>query len=92
MNLTDWETTFREKIKKDSIAYLRVKIIPSSAKSELVEILDDGEKTLKIRIAAPPEKGKANKEICKFLGKYFQCQCDIISGGTTSVKLIRLFR
>ena len=44
---------------------LRVKVIPRSAKTEIVGEMADG--TLKIKIAAPPEKGKANEELIRFL-------------------------
>ena len=37
---------------------IRVKVMPRAAKSEVVGTMTDG--TLKVRIAAPPEKGKAN--------------------------------
>ena len=44
---------------------LRVKVIPRSPKSEITGQMADG--TLKIKIAAPPEKGKANDALCAFL-------------------------
>tara|TARA_B100000315_G_C14096960_1_gene371898 strand:+ start:261 stop:491 length:231 start_codon:yes stop_codon:yes gene_type:complete len=71
--------------------YLRIKVVPKSAKSELVDTMDDG--TLKIRIAAPPEKGKANKELIKFLSKHFNIPKEtitIISGKTDPLKLIKI--
>ena len=36
--------------------YLRVKVIPKSPETELVEVIDDKEKTLKIRLKAVPKK------------------------------------
>lgn len=71
--------------------YLRVKVIPKSANTELVNEMADG--TLKIRVAAPPEKGKANTELIKFLSKHFQIpknKISIISGQTDPLKLIRI--
>lgn len=71
--------------------YLRVKVTPKSPKTELTGKLDDG--TLKIRIAAPPEKGKANKELIKFLSKHLQIEKDqitIVSGKSDPLKLIRI--
>lgn len=47
--------------------YLRVKVLPKSSKNEVVDIMDD--ETIKIRIKAVPEKGKANVELVKFLRK-----------------------
>ena len=71
--------------------YIRSKVIPKSPKSELVDEMADG--TLKIRIAAPPEKGKANIELIKFLSKHFNVpkdQISIISGKTDPLKLIKI--
>ncbi len=75
--------------------YLRIKVLPKSPKNEVVEILEDadGEKTIKIRIKAVPEKGKANAELIKFLSKELGVPRDkisIISGKTEQLKLIRI--
>lgn len=71
--------------------YLRIKVLPKSAKNEVVEIMDD--ETIKIRIKAPPEKGKANKELIRFLSQKLNMPTDqisIISGKTEALKLIKL--
>lgn len=69
--------------------YIRVKVTPKSPKTELTGELDDG--TMKIRIAAPPEKGKANKELIKFLKNHFNTdKITIVSGKSTPLKLIRI--
>jgi len=68
-----------------------VKIIPKSAGNAIVGMMTDG--TLKIRIAATPEKGKANDELKKFLAKDFETTKDkveIISGATDSHKLVKI--
>lgn len=75
--------------------YLRIKVLPKSPKNEVVEILEDadGEKTIKIRIKAVPEKGKANAELIKFLSKELSVPRDkisIISGKTEQLKLIKI--
>jgi uncharacterized protein len=75
--------------------YLRIKVIPNSPKSELIEVITDGEgeKTHKIRIKAPAEKGKANKELIKFLSKQYSLpkeNISIISGKTERIKLIKI--
>ena len=51
----------------ESSFYLRIKVLPKSSKDKVVDIMDD--ETIKIRIKAVPEKGKANKELTKFLRK-----------------------
>lgn len=75
--------------------YLRIKVIPKSAKTEIVDILEDTEhgKTIKIRVKAAPERGKANEELIKFLSKEIGISSDkisIISGKTDRIKLIRI--
>jgi uncharacterized protein (TIGR00251 family) len=63
MNLSDLDKAIRESHAGISIDCW---IQPKASKSSFAGI--HGE-SLKIRIAAPPEDGKANEELCKFLGK-----------------------
>ena len=79
---------------KKNDGYLRIKVLPKSAKNEIVDIMQspDGE-TIKIRINTLPEKGKANQELIKFLSKTLSVQKEnisIISGKTNQVKLIKI--
>jgi uncharacterized protein len=70
---------------------LKVKVIPRSRKSEVAGELADG--TLKVRIAAPPEKGRANEELCAFLAAHYgvpRGAVQVISGHTTPRKLVRI--
>lgn len=68
---------------------LRVKVIPRSVKTEIVGQMADG--TLKVRIAAPPEKGKANEELIRFLSAHYGGKAvEIISGHTAALKMVRL--
>ena len=92
MTLEKFLKNKKQELTEKRTCYFRVKIIPKSVKNEFAELLESDEPTLKLRIAAPPEKGKANREICKFLGKKFDCKCDIISGSTTRTKLVQLMR
>jgi uncharacterized protein (TIGR00251 family) len=70
---------------------LRVKVIPRSAKSEVVGEMADG--TLKVKIAAPPEKGKANEALIAFLAGHYGVARDavtIVSSRGTPLKLVRV--
>lgn len=70
---------------------ITVKVIPRSSKTELVGYLADG--TWKVKVAAVPEKGKANKELCAFLAEHFgvpRSRVSIVSGQTAHVKRIRI--
>jgi len=62
---------------------LKVKVIPSSSKDCIVGWLQDA---LKIKVKAPPEKGKANKAVIKVLEKSLDLSKGsiIISAGSTS--------
>ena len=74
-------------------AVVRVKAIPKSARTEIVGELADG--SLKIRIAAPPERGKANAALCAYLAREIgttQANVDVISGQTSSIKAVRIVR
>lgn len=69
---------------------LSVKIIPSSSSTRIAGWLND---TLKIRVSAAPEKGKANKLIEKTLEKALQLPRNSVSithGKTSSNKIIEI--
>lgn len=70
---------------------LRVKVIPKSSTTELVGYLADG--TWKVKVAAVPEKGKANKALCEFLALKLgvaKTKVHIVSGETSALKRIRI--
>lgn len=70
---------------------IRVKITPNSPKNELFNILEDW--TLKIRIKSIPEKGKANKELIKFLSKELDTlkeNIDIVAWASDQLKIIKI--
>lgn len=45
---------------------LKVKVTPGSSRNKILGWIKD---ELKVAVQAPPEKGKANKALLKFLGK-----------------------
>ena len=70
---------------------LRIKVIPRSSKSEIAGQMADG--TLKVKIAAPPEKGKANEALCAFLARHYgvpRAAVTIVSGHAAALKLVRV--
>lgn len=72
---------------------VRVKVIPRSPRTEFAGEMADG--TLKIRVAAPPEKGKANDALCTFLAGHYGVVREavtVISGHTAALKLVRIER
>jgi uncharacterized protein (TIGR00251 family) len=70
---------------------VRVKVIPRSPKNEILGPMSDG--TLKVRIAAPPEKGKANEALCALLAGHYgvpRSAVTIVSGLGAALKLVRI--
>ena len=70
---------------------LRVKVIPRSARTELAGVLADG--TWKVKVAAAPEKGKANRALCDFIAAKLgvaKTRVRIVAGETSQLKRIRV--
>jgi uncharacterized protein (TIGR00251 family) len=69
----------------------RVKVVPKSSRTELVGYLPDG--TWKVKVAAAPEKGKANRALCEFLAEKLgvaKSKVHIVAGETSQLKRIRV--
>ncbi|NGX34905.1 MAG: hypothetical protein K1060chlam1_01265, partial [Candidatus Anoxychlamydiales bacterium] len=69
---------------------IKVKIIPKSKVNQIIGFKED---TLKIRIKASPEKGKANKELIRFIAKRLsisQSRISILSGHTSRIKKLSI--
>jgi uncharacterized protein len=67
-----------------------VKVTPRAGQNEVVKI-SEGE--YKVKVTAPPEKGKANEAVIKILANYFdlpKSSIKIIGGKSTRVKLIEI--
>ena len=67
---------------------MKVKAVPGASRSEIVGKLGEA---LKIRVAAPPEGGKANREIVALvaakLGLSLNCVA-VLSGQSSSAKVL----
>lgn len=80
---------FKKQLAEKKEIYLRIKVRPCSSKNEVKEVLDD--ETIKINVAAPALKDKANLELIKFLAKEFDISKNnvrISSGAKERIKLI----
>jgi uncharacterized protein (TIGR00251 family) len=66
---------------------LRVKVIPNASKTEIREITTD---IVKIAVAAPPDKNKANLELIKFFKKEHNLNVKIKSGATSRNKTLEI--
>ncbi|MFA6306251.1 MAG: DUF167 domain-containing protein [Patescibacteria group bacterium] len=84
---------FKAALEKNKEIYLRIKARPGAAKTGLKEIMAD--QTIKIDIAAPAVKNKANQELIKFLAGQFAVNKNnvkIISGAGERVKLVKIVK
>jgi uncharacterized protein (TIGR00251 family) len=77
------------RLREDGSLNLNVKVMPKSSRNEIVGILEDG--SVKLKITAAPEKGKANAAICSYLAEVFEIpkrNVEILRGETSPNKQI----
>ncbi|HLC98763.1 MAG TPA: DUF167 domain-containing protein [Candidatus Nanoarchaeia archaeon] len=72
---------------KDKV--LRIIVKPNSPKSEITAV-DEARNALRVSIKAPPDKGKANKEVIKFFSKLLKKKVEIVSGLKSKEKMLRI--
>ncbi len=69
---------------------LTIKAVPGSSRTQIGGLLGDA---VKINVAAAPEKGKANKELVKYLAKILdisKSSITIVAGEKDHRKVVRL--
>lgn len=69
---------------------LRLKVVPGSRKEQIVGPLGD---RLKVKVAAPPEDGKANHAVCVLLARVLgidERRVSIVAGHTNPEKVARI--
>jgi uncharacterized protein len=68
---------------KDKIATLAIYVQPNAKRTEFEKIHDD---QLKLKVKAPPEEGKANAEIIRYLADFFSLRKNqiVITNGELS--------
>ena len=67
-----------------------VRVVPRASRNEIVGLHDGA---LRIRVAAPPVEGAANRELVKFLAKKLslpRTSVTLVSGSNSKNKIIRL--
>jgi hypothetical protein len=70
--------------------WLQVKVAPNASRNEITGFIDG---VLQVKIAAPPVKGKANKELANFLGRALgvkKSTVSIVKGQTARNKVIAI--
>jgi len=74
----------------NSSVVFKVKAVPGSSRTAVSGLLDG---MLKVKIAAPPEKGKANQSLIEFLAKKLGTKknaVSIITGQTNPIKQVQV--
>jgi len=74
----------------DGGVLIRVKAVPGASRDQIAGVLGD---RLKVKVAAPPEGGKANRAICALLAKELgvkPSRVEIVSGATSAEKVVRV--
>jgi len=69
---------------------LRVKVVPGASRTEVVGLLGAA---VKVRVAAPPEGGQANREVCALLADRLGlplAQVTVVAGPASPNKVIGL--
>lgn len=64
---------------------IRLKVVPGASRDAVAGALGD---RLKVRVAAPPEGGRANRAIEKLLGELTGCTCTVVSGHGSPLKTL----
>lgn len=63
-------------------------IVSANAKTSAVVGLDAWRKRLMISVKTPPEKGRANKEVCEVLSDFFRADVKILKGQRSRLKTV----
>ena len=67
---------------------LRLKVVPGASRAALAGALGD---RLKVRVAEPPEDGKANHAVLTLLSKWLDgASVELVSGHRTPLKTVRV--
>lgn len=68
---------------------IHVKVVPGASRDAIAGPMGDA---LKLRVSAPPEKGKANKAVCKLLAEALGIHVrdvEVVAGHTAPRKIVR---
>ena len=67
---------------------ISIKVQPNAGKNQVIGLTND---TWRIKIAAPPDKGKANKQLVEYLSEILEIKKDhvtVVQGYTSHNKLV----
>ena len=84
-------TALRTRLQQIGTLTLDVAVIPRASSSEVSHIMLDG--TLKVKVTAAPEKGRANDEVCELIADFLAVpkkSVAVILGHTSRRKRVRI--
>jgi uncharacterized protein (TIGR00251 family) len=68
---------------------LRITVeVKAASREEGVELIEEGRYLVKVK--EPRQKGKANQAVLKLLKKHFGKQARLVSGATSTTKIVEL--
>lgn len=69
---------------------LKILVKPNSPKNAIISY-DKNKKAARVSIKAAPEKGKANKELVKFISKLLKKKVEIVKGLKSREKILKIY-
>tara|TARA_Y100000310_G_scaffold198203_1_gene198242 strand:- start:12 stop:278 length:267 start_codon:yes stop_codon:yes gene_type:complete len=82
---------FHQELNESGSVHFTVRAVPNAAESKILEVMDD--ESIKIAVNAQSEKGKANKELIKFIANQFgveKSKVSILSGESARIKIVKV--
>ena len=80
-----------QRLRRERTLTLALKVVPKASRDEVVGVQEDG--SLKVKVTAAPERGRANAAVCELLAEVFgvpKRNVEILRGDTSTSKLVRI--
>ena len=80
-----------DRLRREGTLQLALKVVPKASRDEIAGVMEDG--SLKVKVTAPPDKGKANSAVCDLLSGVFgvpKRNVEIVRGHTSTTKLVKI--
>ncbi len=82
---------FHQELNESGSVHFTVRAVPNAPELKILEVMDD--ESIKIAVNAQSEKGKANKELIKFIANQFgveKSKVSILSGESARIKIVKV--
>lgn len=66
---------------------LRIWVVPGANRPGLVGLHGNA---LKVRVASPAERDRANRELCSLVEEHFECEVTLVGGHRSRAKVVLL--